>query len=189
MLIDVDDDARLLLVAFGLLTTESRSALLEQACVAATTAVAGEAEAERYRRSWPDRMPPVQPTPELLASCFLVRCMPPMPCGCGEDAFRYAYQDRAGSMVEQRARRIVLCSTALDETHADELLCDLWECAQIVGPDYGAPDYDHPHGPEVTGDDFLDIADTRAFVENWRENFEDALLALAPDLTSDDSPR
>lgn len=173
MLIEPDDDELRLFELFEALPAMQRSALLRKLFVEACVALAGKEEADRYDRSWGSQLPPSQPTHEMLATAFLKRCMPPVPCTYVDDfGFEDAYADHAVPKLLRSAVRVVLGSSAFDEQNAAEWAADLGECAAIVGPDFMAPFSDDPE--EV----FIGPESVLPFIEQWRENFAESLLRL-----------
>jgi hypothetical protein len=123
MLIEPDDDELRLFELFEMLAAKHRSDLLRKLFVEACMALAGNEEADRYDRSWGSQLPPSQPTPEMLTTAFLGRCMPrhaPLamhqltdaptvetrPCACTPS-------QPSGSAFSQRPQRTQLCCARL----------------------------------------------------------------------------
>ena len=130
MLIEPDDDQLRVFELLQVLPPEQRSELLQTLFVQASMALAGKDEADRYDRSWGSRLPPVHPTPEILTTAFLRRCMPPVPCTHVDDfGFEDAYVDHAVPRLLRNAVRVVLGSSAFDEQNAAKWAADLRECA------------------------------------------------------------
>jgi hypothetical protein len=174
MLIEPDDDELRLFELFEMLAAKHRSDLLRKLFVEACMALAGNEEADRYDRSWGSQLPPSQPTPEMLTTAFLGRCMPPVPTGYRDDfGFEDAYADHAVPKLLQSAVRVVLGSSVYDEQHAAKWAADLCECAATVGPSFMVTFSDDPE------EAFIGAESVRPFIEQWRESFGVRLRRLA----------
>lgn len=175
MLIEPDEDELRIYELLEAISPGLRSAILQTVFVNACMAHAGEDEADRYYRSWGDRLPPVQPTPEDLTRAFLKRCMPPLPGLCSDDAdFQQAYADHAVPKLVEHSVRVVLGSCAFDDPHATTWATDLCECASIVKPAFMITFSDDPD------EAFIDGETVKHFIGLWRDNFFQALLHSKP---------
>ena len=163
-LLDVSDDDMRLLDAFDMLLPATQGTVLQRLSVAACYAVLsrnGSTDPALVARS-----------PERVAEAFLMRCMPEVPTGYQDDCrFEQAYLDHALPLLEHRCLALVLGSGRQDAAHAAELAADLTECATRIASDFDAPDF--------AKGGFVGEDTARAFIEQWRENFNSNLVRSA----------
>lgn len=163
-LLDVSHDDERLLDLLDMLRPHTQSEVLRRVSIAACVAA--------LSRRTESRQTIAGKAPEELTKEFLMRCMPPVPCGYLDDfGFEQRYHDYAMPLLARQCVEVVLASSTLDVKHSAHLAAELTKCAATVGPDFCAPDF------QEVG--FLEGDTVERFIDDWRDNFMANVSRLA----------